>query len=322
VSADGSERPLLTVAIATYEGRKLLQGVLASLAGQSLRTRMEVVVIDDGSIDGTGAWLREQRPEVELIAHEANLGVTRSLNEGLQLARGDYVALLNNDVELAPDCLERLLDDLRAHPRAAVSTPKLLDFADRTRLDGAGDLFTRWGMATRRGHGEVDRGQYDVPEQVMGACAAVAVYRREAIDAVGGMDEDFFAYLEDVDWSLRARLAGWECRYEPGAVAFHMGSATLGAGPSAFNLFHVQRNGVWILAKDLPLSTMLRLSPFLLAGQAWSLARAARHRQLGAWAQAWRSALGGLPGVLASRRRIQSSRAIGPRELERWISRR
>jgi GT2 family glycosyltransferase len=315
-------QPLLTVTIATFDGRELLGGVLDSLRAQTIAAEIEVVVIDDGSSDGTAAWLAEQRPEVELIAHEANLGVTRSLNEGLQLARGEYLALLNNDVELAPDCLERLLQDLREHPRAAVTTPKLLDFHDRSRLDGAGDTYSRWGMATRRGHGEPDRGQYDAPGQVMGASAAVAVYRREAIQQVGGMDEDFFAYLEDVDWSLRARLAGWECRYEPAAVAFHMGSATLGAGPSAFNLFHLWRNGVWVIAKDLPLGTLLRLSPFLLAGQAWHLWNAVRHRQLRTWARAWGSAVGGLPRMLARRREIQRARAISPRELERWISKR
>jgi len=315
-------QPLLTVTIATFDGRELLPVVLDSLRAQTIAERVEVVVIDDGSSDGTAEWLREQRPEVELIAHEGNLGVTRSLNEGLQLARGEFIALLNNDVELAPDCLERLLADLRAHPRAAVSTPKLLDFGDRTRLDGAGDTYSRWGMATRRGHGDPDRGQYDAAEQVMGACAAVAVYRREAIEQVGGMDEGFFAYLEDVDWSLRARLAGWECRYEPAAVAFHMGSATLGSGPSAFNLFHVWRNGIWVIAKDLPGGTILRLAPFLLAGQGWHLWNAIRHRQLRTWARAWRSALAGLPRALSARRRIQSSRTIAPRELERWFSRR
>jgi GT2 family glycosyltransferase len=315
-------QPLLTVTIATFDGRELLKGVLDSLSTQTIADRIEVVVIDDGSRDGTADWLREQRPGVELIAHQANLGVTRSLNEGLRLARGEYVALLNNDVELAPDCLERLLADLRAHPRAAVSTPKLLDFHDRTRFDGAGDTYSRWGMATRRGHGEPDHGQYDEAGQVMSASAAVAVYRREAIAEVGGMDEEFFAYLEDVDWSLRARLAGWECRYEPAAVAFHMGSATLGSGPSAFNLFHVWRNGTWVIVKDLPLSTMLRCSPFLLGGQAWHLWNAVRYRQLRTWARAWGSALAGLPRVLAERRRIQSGRAVAPRELERWISRR
>ena len=317
-----TEQPLLTAAIATWNGRELLAGVLESLRAQTIASRLAIVVIDDGSTDGTADWLREHHPGVELIAHERNLGVTRSLNEGLQLARGEFVALLNNDLELEPDCLELLIDDLRTHPACAVSSPKLLDFHDRTVLDGAGDLYTRWGMARRRGQGETDTGRYDRAEQVCAACAAVAVYRRAAIDAVGGMDEDFFAYLEDVDWSLRARLAGWECRYEPRAVAYHMGSATLGAGPSEFNLFHNWRNGLWILVKDLPGPTLARLSPQLLVGMLWQLSIALRRRRLGVWLRAWRSALGGLPQMLERRRAIQGSRAIPPRELERWFARR
>lgn len=313
-------RPLLTVAIATFNGRELLDGVLASLQRQTIGRQISVVVIDDGSRDDTVAWLGRHWPEVRLIAHEHNLGVTRSLNEGMGLAEGEFLALLNNDIELEPDCLELLVQDLRDHPDAAVSTPKLLDFHQRQRLDGAGDIYTWWGMANRRGHGQDDRGQFDTAEEVFGACAAVAVYRRSAIDTVGGMDEEFFAYLEDVDWSIRARLAGFRCRYQPRAVAFHMGSATLGSGPSEFNLFHIWRNGLWILAKDVPAGLLLRHLPQLLIGQLWQLGTAIRERRLGVWVRAWASALRGLPAMLAKRRAIQSGRAIDPQELARWIS--
>jgi GT2 family glycosyltransferase len=318
--SEGTGRPLLTVAIATFNGRQLLEGVLVSLARQTIAAQMKLVVIDDGSSDDTVAWLREHRSDVGLIAHDRNLGVSRSLNEGLGLAEGKFLALLNNDVELEPDCLELLVEDLREHPDAAVSTPKLLDFHRRDHLDGAGDEYTWWGMANRRGHGELDRGQYDRAEAVFGACAAVAVYRRSAIEQVGGLDEDFFAYLEDVDWSMRALLTGLQCRYQPRAVAYHMGSATLGAGPSEFNLFHMWRNGLWILAKDVPASLLLRHLPQLLVGQLWHLGKAIRERRLGVWARAWAAALRGLPAMLAKRRTIQSSRAIEPSELARWIS--
>jgi GT2 family glycosyltransferase len=315
-------KPLLTVAIATFNGRELLEGVLASLASQTIASHIGVVVIDDGSSDDTVAWLGEHRPDVRLIAHDRNLGVSRSLNEGLGLADGEFLALLNNDVELQPDCLELLIEDLREHPEAAVSTPKLLDFHRRDHLDGAGDEYSWWGMANRRGHGELDRGQYDRAEAVFGACAAVAVYRRSAIESVGGLDEDFFVYLEDVDWSMRARLAGLQCRYQPQALAYHMGSATLGAGPSEFNLFHMWRNGLWILAKDIPAGLLLRHLPQLLVGQLWVLGKAIRERRLRVWVRAWVAALRGMPSILAKRRAIQSSRAIDPSELARWISKR
>jgi GT2 family glycosyltransferase len=314
------DEPLLTVAIATFDAQGLLAGVLDSLERQTIADRLHVVVVDDGSSDDTVAWMREHRPGVELIAHQRNLGVTRSLNECLGLARGEFVALLNNDVELEPDCLELLVEELRVYPQAAASTPKLLDFHQRDHLDGAGDLYTQWGTATRRGHGELDRGQYDRPEAIFGVCAAVAVYRRSAVQLVGGLDEDFFAYLEDVDWSMRALLAGYECRYQPAAVAYHMGSATLGKGPSDFNLYHVWRNGLWIIVKDLPLGVMIRKAPQLLLGQVWQLSIALRNRRLTTWLRAYRDAIAGIPRMRVRRGEIQARRAVPPREIERWMS--
>lgn len=312
--------PFLTVAIATYNGRKLLPTVLDSLQAQTLAGRMHIIVVDDYSSDGTTEWLGEAWPSIELIAHTRNLGVTRSLNECLELARGEFVALLNNDVELEPDCLELLVDELERHPDAAASCPKLRDFHQRERLDGTGDIYTWWGMATRRGHGQLDQGQYDRAEEIFGACAAVAVYRRAALEVVGGLDQDFFAYLEDVDWSMRAALAGLSCRYQPRAVAYHMGSATLGEGPSEFNLYHIWRNGLWIIIKDIPLAVIVRRGPQLIAGQAAHLLTAVRNKRVRVWLRAWRDALRGLPSVLAKRRAVQANRKISRAELERRIS--
>jgi GT2 family glycosyltransferase len=311
--------PPLTVAIATYDGRDLLQGVLESLRGQTIARRMHLVVVDDHSSDGTVAWLREQWPEVEIVAHARNLGVTRSLNDCLAAARGEFVALLNNDVELEPDCLERLVRELEDHPGASASCPKLLDYHRREYLDGAGDVFTRRGIADRRGHGQLDRGQFDRAEEVFGACAAVAVYRRSAVEAVGYLDEDFFAYYEDADWSLRALLAGFTCRYQPLAVAYHMGSATLGREMTDFTRYHLWRNGIWLIAKDLPLGSLIRHGHQLLYGQLWNLGMALRDRRLGLWVKAWRDALRGLPGVLRKRRAVQGLRRVPTHELERRI---
>lgn len=315
-----TDEPLLTVAIATYNGRELLCAVLESLRAQTIVGRMHIVVVDDHSSDGTAEWLGEAWPGVELIAHTRNLGVTRSLNDCLVVARGEFVALLNNDVELEPDCLELLVDELERHPDAAASCPKLRDFHQRDHLDGTGDIYTWWGMATRRGHGQLDRGQYDRAEDIFGACAAVAVYRRAALEVVGPLDEDFFAYLEDVDWSMRAALAGFSCRYQPLAVAYHMGSATLGEGPSEFNLYHIWRNGLWIIIKDLPLGVIIRRGPQLIAGQAGHMLTAVRNRKIRVWVRAWRDALRGLPAALVKRRAVQARRTVSRAELERRIS--
>jgi GT2 family glycosyltransferase len=310
----------LTAAIATYNGRALLPGVLDSLARQTVAEHVHVVVVDDCSTDGTVEWLREEWPAVEVVAHERNLGVTRSLNDCLAAARGEFVVLLNNDVELEPDCLERLVAELEEHSRAAVSCPKLLDFRRREYLDGAGDIYTWSGLAGRRGHGELDRGQYDRAEEVLGACAAVAVYRRSVLEQIGDFDEAFFSYYEDIDWALRARLAGYSCRYVPSAVAYHMGGGTLGDALSDFARYHLRRNGVWLIVKDLPAGALARHGHELLHGQLWSLRRAIAEGRGRLWMRAWRDALRGLPGMLRKRRSVQRLRRGSLSEFERMIS--
>lgn len=317
-SPEDPAEPLLTVGIATYNGRELLELVLPSLREQTFRD-FRVVVVDDASSDGTVAWLAEHWPEVEVIAHPRNLGVTAALNSCLRAGRSELVALLNNDVELRPDCLAELVDAMERHPRAGVACGKLLDYHRRELLDGAGDVYTWGGEANRRGQGQRDSGQYERPQEIFSACGAAAVYRRVALDAVGLFDERFFANYEDVDWCFRAQLAGWSCRYVPTAVAFHMGSATLGKGPTDFALYHNWRNAIWVIAKDYPASALLRHAPELLFVQVRNLALALRRGRLSLWLRVWRDALAGLPAVLGDRRSVQGSRIRSPKALDRLI---
>lgn len=313
----GGPTPRVTVAIANYNGSELLHGALQSLDAQTFRDFC-VLVVDDGSADDSVAWLRTSRPGVELIAQE-NAGVTAALNVCLSAPRTELVMLLNNDVELHPDCLGELVAALDAHPEAGSATVKLVDFHRRDVLDGAGDVLTWAGSGHRRGHGEVDRGQYDQARAIFGACAAAAVYRRTALDEVGVFDADFGAFCEDTDWALRAQLAGFDCRYVPSAVVFHMGSATLGAGLTDFTRHRLWRNTVWMLVKGLPASVALRHAHQLLLGQAINLAVAVRDRKLNIWLRAWRDALQGMPRMLQRRRAIQGARRVSPRVLEARI---
>lgn len=308
----------VTATVLTYDGRALLEGMLPSLAAQDL-DHLEVVIVDNGSSDGTEEWLRAAWPDFEVVRLERNRGVTAALNVCLRAGRGEFVALLNNDIELEPDCLGELRAALCANPDAAVAAAKLIDFHRRDRLDGTGDLYFWGGEAQRRGQGEVDRGQYERPEEVFGASGAVALYRRRAIDVVGEFDERFYALLEDVDWSLRARLAGFGCRYVPTAVAYHMGSATIGAGPTEFALYHNWRNAIWTIAKNYPARTLVRHLPEIGFVQARNLAIAARRGDPGLWVRVWRDAIRGLPDALRRRRSIQAGRLVGPAELERAV---
>ena len=311
--------PSVTVAIATYNGRDLLATVLASLERQSVKN-FRVVVVDDASTDGTGAWLAGYWPSVELIEQVENRGVTATLNRCLE-ARGDseFVLLLNNDVELEEHCIEELVGDMRAHPEAAAAQAKLLDFTDRELLDGAGDSYTWAGLAHRRGQGERDAGQYDELLDVFGVCAAAAIYRSSALAAVGEFDEQLYAYCEDNDWCFRARLAGFACRYVPGARVYHIGSASLGPRVSDFTLYQNWRNQLWVVTKNYPPTALVRHLPDLLMGLLASLYVAIRHRSVGVLLRAWRDALRGLPLVLRKRRAIQGARVCTPGELNAVI---
>lgn len=314
----GEAAPQLSVAVLSYDGRHLLEVILPSLARQRFRD-FEVIVVDNGSRDDTVAWLGEHWPQVQIVSLPQNVGVTAALNVCARSGRGELVALLNNDLELEPDCLGELVAALGAYPLAGWAGAKLRDFEQRDVLDGAGDVFTWAATGGRRGHGERDVGQYDQPRAIFGACGGAALYRRTVLEQVGEFDEDFFAFYEDVDWNLRAQLAGFSCRYVPSAVVYHMGSATIGRGLSDFTRYHLWRNTLWIIVKDLPAGALIRHAPQLLLGQLVNLAVAVRDRKLSIWSRVWHDALRGLPRMLRKRRRVQSQRSIKASTLERLV---
>jgi GT2 family glycosyltransferase len=304
-----------TLVVPTFNGRELLAATLASVLAQGA----EVVVVDDGSSDGTADWLRAKWPAVRVIELGENVGVAAAFNRGIAATTTEFVALLNNDVELAPGWLEPLLAALQAHPGAASATGKLLRYDDRERLDAAGDVLLRSAAVINRGAGELDRGQYDRAEAVFGACAGAALYRRSALDAVGPFDERYFAYLEDVDWAMRAQLAGFGARYEPAAVGFHMGGATTRRRPGFYGRLQ-QRNQLLLVAKTFPAGTLARHGWRIAATQLVSLAASAREgvlrEHLGAWGEAARM----LPAALRSRRALQRERRVPVRDVERMMA--
>jgi GT2 family glycosyltransferase len=310
---------VLTAVVLNFDGRHLLEGLLPSLAAQSF-PGVRVVVLDNGSRDDSVEWLAREWPDVEIVRLPENVGVTPALNACVAAAQTEFVALLNNDLELDPNFLGELVNALREHPEAGSAGGKLLDFNQRTVIDGAGDTLTWRGNGHRRGHGEGDRGQYDEPRAIFGACGGAAMYRRSALAEVGPFDEDFYAFFEDVDWSLRAQIAGFQCRYAPSAIVYHMGSATIGRGLSDFTRYHLWRNGIWLVAKNLPPRVIRRHAHQLALGQALNLAVAARDRKLGIWLKSWRDALRAMPAVLRKRRAVQRSLRVSTHELEARIA--
>lgn len=289
--------------VLSYDGLELLEAMLPSLLGQR-GIEFSVLLVDNGSSDGTAwtAW-----PDaVHVLRLERNVGVAAALNRGLEAvpAGCEYAALLNNDVELEPDWLARLVVTLDAFPQAASATGKTLRYDARDTLDAAGDLLMWSGAATHRGLGERDEGQYDEPAAVFCPCAGVAVFRRSAFAVVGGFDEDFFAYQEDVDWGLRAQLAGFTARYEPSAVAYHMSGATTGRDPRRYGLLQ-RRNQILVPLKDFPLRALLRHWPKIASYQAGWVVAAARDGKLREQLQALWAALRATPRTLRKRGSIE-----------------
>jgi GT2 family glycosyltransferase len=262
-----------SVVVPNWNGRGWLQRCLEGLAGQELQPG-EIIVVDNGSSDGSAAYLRDHHPGVRVLELATNTGFAHAANVGLDAARGELVALINTDVVLAPDWLARTTRALRDDPRAAAVACKMLSLHRPELVYDAGDVLRRDGVCEQRGRFGLDDGRWDEPGEVFGACAGAALYRRSALVGVGGFDERYFAYLEDVDLALRLRLAGWGCRYEP-AVALHAGEGTshrLPGGPH----YLVERNTLLLVAKFFPVAWL----PLVAYRQAAWLRHAARERRL------------------------------------------
>lgn len=294
----------VSIVIPNWNGRDWLPGCLESIAAQS-RAPMEVIVVDNGSSDGSIEYLRADHPGVRVIALDSNTGFAHAANEGLQAARGELIALVNTDVVLASDWLERLSDVLREHPEVASVACKILTLdgtSEVSEVYDAGDVLRRDGVCEQRGRFGRDDGRWDQPGEVFGACAGAALYRRAAVMTVGAFDERYFAYLEDVDLSLRLQLAGWGCRYEP-AVARHAGAGSsdqLAGGRH----FLVARNTLVLIVKAFPLR-WLPLVAYRQLGLVW---HALLERRLSLQLRGTAAALPMVPGALRERWRLRRAR--------------
>jgi GT2 family glycosyltransferase len=282
----------VAVVVPNRDGRPWLPGLLASLRAQT-RPADRLVVVDDGSRDDSVAWLRGEG--VEVVVRPASGGFAAAVNAGMAaVAECDAIALVNTDVALAPDWLERTAAVLEAVSEAGSVATKMVAMGDPEIIDDAGDTLRRDGVCEQRGRGRRDAsGRFDTAVEVWGACAGAALYRRRALDAVGGFDESYVMYLEDVDVALRLRLAGWRCRYEP-VVARHAGASS--GAPVGY---WVARNTLVLVARWFP----WRWAPFVVYRQASWLVGAARRGVLREHVRGLAAALPLLPSAVRARRR-------------------
>jgi len=243
--------PKVSVVVPNWNGKDDLPACLDSLLAQSLKAR--IVVVENGSTDGSLVMLQDKYPQVELIVHSKNKGFAGGVNAGIRksIADGDnYVALLNNDAVADKDWLKHLVQSLEINTDCGVATCKLMSI-DKKHLDSTGDQYTVWGLPYPRGRGETDLDKYDDWVQIFAASGGASLYRVSMLEEVGLFDEDFFAYYEDVDISFRAQLTGWKVRFVPEAIAYHQIGMTSGRIPG-FTTYQTIKNLPWVFWKNVP----------------------------------------------------------------------
>jgi hypothetical protein len=242
---------IVSIVIPNWNGKDSLAKCLDSLLAQSVSAH--IIVVENGSIDGSLGLLQKNYPQIETIIHERNKGFSGGVNAGIKssIQRGDtYVALFNNDAVADKYWLEKLINDLDGHQDSGISTCKLVDINNK-HLDSTGDFYTVWGLPYPRGRGEPVSDKYDNDLEIFSASGGASLYRVKMLEEIGLFDEDFFAYYEDVDLSFRAQLAGWKVRYTPAAIAYHQIGAT-SAKIKGFTTYATIKNLPWLFVKNVP----------------------------------------------------------------------
>lgn len=316
--------------IVNWNQRPFLRACLASLARQ-VGPEFETIVVDNGSHDGS-AELAETEFGARVIRNAGNRGFCAANNQGIAAARGQFVALLNNDAVAEPGWLAALHRACTRAPDIGMAASKVLVWEDPRRIDKVGHLIYPDGQNKGRGSGALDTGQFDCEEEVLWPDGCAAMYRKEMLDRIGGFDEDFFAYGDDAELGLRARIAGWKCLYTPEAVVRHHRGSTLGKD-SAWRLELIERNRLLLAFKLFPWS-LLWLNPFYFAARVAAGYSAARRGAgdtaffpgaRGKWQMAKAfvkgdlGALRLLPRMLRKRAEIRGIRRLTPGEVRRLI---
>jgi len=288
---------------------------IESVQRQTLPAEMWKIVVVENEAQ-PGKILPDPLPRNTMrIELPANEGTTNSINRGMAAVPSPYVLLLNNDVELAPDYIEKLLKTLEADEQLGFATGKLLRAGDHALLDGAGDAMLLAGASYRLGHLERDRGQFDRSMPLLSACGAAVLYRSKAFLLSGALDADFFAYLDDLDLALRVHLIGYRGVYVPEAVAYHVGSATLGQAMHPRIVEYLTRNQLFVLMKDYPAPVFRRLLLRIVVYQALWLLFALRRGGLSAYLRGLRGAIRGRKRMKQKHRELMAKRKIDDQQL-------
>jgi GT2 family glycosyltransferase len=291
------------VVVPNWNGKDSLGACLDSLLGQSEKS--QIIVVDNGSSDGSAEYIEANYPDVLLLKHDKNLGFTGGVNAGIRKAMefdAEYIALLNNDAVADTEWLKSLVVFLDEYENTGIATAKICD-SRKTHLDSTGDIYTSWGLPYPRGRGEEYSNNYDQAVWVFGASGGASLYRIKMLEEIGLFDDDFFAYYEDVDLSFRAQLAGWKVGFVPAALAYHQIGAT-SSKMKGFTTYQTMKNLPMLMWKNVPFRLLPTVVPrFYIAYNAFYVSAAGR-------GQLWPAVRGELAFVLKSPRKFYQRRQI------------
>jgi GT2 family glycosyltransferase len=258
----------VSIIIPNFNGEKYIENCLNSVIDQSFNKqgKIEVIVVDDYSTD-TSIEMIKRYKTIKLIENSKNSGFAYSVNQGIRSSKGIYCLLLNNDVVVDYEFVEKLFAQIESNQSAFSVSSKMIRYYERELLDDTGDFYNALGWAYKRGDGK-KVSDYTKRTKIFSTCAGAGIYRRSILNEIGLLDEAFFAYLEDVDLSYRGKIFGYENYYEPLAICYHIGSATTADGNkySAFKVRISARNNILLVYKNMPLFQLIINSPLLFIG--------------------------------------------------------
>lgn len=259
-----NQQDKVTVVIPNYNGMKYIGDCLDSLLAGTWVP--EIVVVDNGSGDGSAEYIAEHYPDVILLRLKANTGFCHAVNAGIHITRRPYVILLNNDTRVDARLVEELYTCIVQNKRAFSAQARMLSMKDPNVLDDAGDYYCALGWAFARGKAQpADR--YMRQQEIFAACAGAAIYRMSVFDEIGLFDERHYCYLEDIDIGYRARIYGYKNLYAPKAVVYHAGSASSGAVHNPFKERMTSGNNAYLLYKNMPAAQYALNAPLIALGR-------------------------------------------------------
>lgn len=245
----------VSIIIPNYNGAKYIKECIDSVYNQTYKD-YELIVVDNASMDDSNKIIEENYPQIKLIKNNTNTGFSVAVNQGIKTAKGEYVLLLNNDTLAEPTWLEALVRTIEKDTRIFSVCSKMIRYREKDKIDDAGDYYTILGWSYKRGDGK-SASLYSKTEEVFSSCAGAAIYRKAIFDEIGYFDENFFAYLEDMDISYRAKLNGYKNIYCGDAEIYHIGSATSGSRYNEFKVKLAARNNIYLIYKNMPLIQLI-----------------------------------------------------------------